>query len=138
MIPKYVSVFLVLVLGVVLPTPARAQQQCLPCGPIGPSGGKILGAIVGTAAGVIVVTGVVVYEVTKKRTITGCVISASDGITLTDEKDKYLYALSGNTTAIKVGDRIKLKGKKVKPKGDNKSRVWKAQEVTKDFGACPT
>ena len=138
MIPKYVSVFLVLVLGVALSTLARAQKQCLPCGPIGPNGGAVLGAIVGAAAGVIIVTGVVLYEVTKKRTITGCVISAPDGITLTDEKDKHLYALSGNTATIKVGDRIKVKGKKVKPKGDNKSWVWKAQGVTKDLGACQT
>ncbi len=57
-------------------------------------------------------------------------------MTITDEEDKKTYALSGDTTGIKSGDRLKLLGKKVKPKGLDKTRVWEAKEVLKDFGTC--
>jgi len=33
-------------------------------------------------------------------------------MSVTDEKDKRIYALSGNTTDIKPGDRVTLRGKK--------------------------
>ena len=45
----------------------------------------------------------------KKRTITGCVTSGQNGMTVTDEKDKQVYALSGDTTGIKPGDRVTWK-----------------------------
>src|SRR5580704_12527089 len=104
-----------------LAVPAEAQ---IISEPIGPSGGPIIGAIVGTAASVVVAT-VVVIHYSKKRAITGCVISGESGMTLTDEKDKHIYTLSGNTTDIKPGDRMKLHGKKVKPKGPDKTLDWK-------------
>jgi hypothetical protein len=65
-----------------LAVPAEAQ---IISEPIGPSGGPIIGAIVGTAASVVVAT-VVVIHYSKKRAITGCVISGESGMTLTDEK----------------------------------------------------
>ena len=57
-------------------------------------------------------------------------------LSLTDEKDEQNYALSGNTAGIKPGDRITLNGKKVKPKGADRTLVWDATRVIKDFGAC--
>jgi hypothetical protein len=57
-------------------------------------------------------------------------------MTVTDEKDKQIYALSGNTTGIKPGDRMKLQGRKEKARGPDKMLVWEAKEVTKDFGVC--
>jgi hypothetical protein len=57
-------------------------------------------------------------------------------MTVTDEKDKEIYALSGDTTGVKVGDRMKLQGKKVKSKGPDKTLAWEAKKVAKDFGAC--
>jgi hypothetical protein len=64
---------------------------------------------------VAVVIIVTVYYSAKKRSITGCVASAGDGMSVTDEKDKRVYVLSGNTAGVKPGDRMKLQGKKVKP-----------------------
>jgi hypothetical protein len=133
---KYLSGVLIIALGVALSSPAPAQQQCFPCGRIGPSAGAIIGAIVGVAAAVVVVTVIVIHESTKKRAITGCVTSVGNGMTLTDERDKQIYALSGDTIGIKTGDRMKLQGKKEEPKGTDKALVWKATKVTKDFGAC--
>jgi hypothetical protein len=57
-------------------------------------------------------------------------------MTVTDEDDGKIYALSGDTTDIKPGDRMRLEGKKVKPKGSNQTFVWEAKEVIKDFGVC--
>jgi hypothetical protein len=59
--------------------------------------GPVVGPIVGAVVAVVVLT-IVVIHYSKKRPITGCVISGTNGITVTDEKDKQIYALSGNTT----------------------------------------
>ena len=134
MTSKFFSRLLILVFGLALAKPTRAQQ-CLPCGQIGPNTGPIIAAIVATAAAVVIVTVVVIHE-SKKRTITGCVNSGANGMTLTNEKDTQIYALLGDTTGVKPGDRIKLQGKKVKAKGPDKALVWKATKVTKDFGVC--
>ena len=57
-------------------------------------------------------------------------------MTITDEKDKQPYALSGNTAGIKPGDRMRVQGKKVESKRANKTLVWEAKAVFKDFGVC--
>ena len=123
---------LIVVLGLALAKPAEAQFIN---GQIGPSAGPIVAGIVGTAAALVVVT-VLVIHYSKKRAITGCVVSGQSGMTLIDEKDKQIYMLSGDTTGIKPGDRMKLKGKKVKPTGPDKTLVWDASEVSRDFGVC--
>ena len=99
------------------------------------SNGTIAGVIVGVIAGVAVVT-IVAIHYSKKRTITGCVNSGASGMTVTDEKDKQIYALSGDTTNIKPGDRMRVQGKKAKLKGPDKTLVWEAKKVTKNFGVC--
>ena len=119
---------LIVVLGVALAKPAEASGY--------PSGGAIAAAIVGVAAAVVVVAVVVIHKSSEKRTITGCVNPGGSGMTVTDEKDKQTYALSGNTTGMKPGDRMKLQGKKVKSKGADKTLVWEAKGVAKDFGVC--
>ena len=123
---------LIVALGVALAKPAEAQFIN---GQIGPSAGPIVAGIVGTAAAVVVVT-VLVIHYSKKRAITGCVVSGQSGMTLVDEKDNQTYMLSGDTTGIKPGDRMKLKGKKVKPKAPDKTLGWEARQVSKNYGAC--
>ena len=124
---------LIIVLCVALATPPRAQASG---GSFTDLSRNIVIAIVATTAAVAVVVSVVVIHYSKKRTITGCFNSAGSGMTVTDEKDKQIYALSGNTAGIKPGDRMKLQGKKVKSKGADKTLVWEAKAVTKDFGVC--
>jgi hypothetical protein len=53
------------------------------------STGTIGGAIVGIVAAVVVVTVVVIHQSSKKRTITGCVSSGENGISVRDEKDRF-------------------------------------------------
>jgi hypothetical protein len=43
--------------------------------------------------------------------------------------------LSGNTSGITAGNRLKLRGKKKRLKGSDQL-VWEAKEVVKDFGVC--
>ena len=124
--------FLIVVLSVVLAKPADAQSG----GEKIVSTGTIVAVIVGVAAAVVVVAVVVVHGSSKKRTITGCVNSKENGMSVTDEKDKRIYALSGNTADIKPGDRVTLQGKKIKPKGTDKTLLWEAKRVAKDFGTC--
>jgi hypothetical protein len=66
---------LIVVLSVVLAKPAEAKGY--------PSGGAIAGAIVGVAAAVVIVTVVVIHKSSAKRTITGCVNSGENGMSVT-------------------------------------------------------
>ena len=91
-------------------------------------------AIVGTAALVTVVV-VVIHNSNQKRTITGCVNTAQKGMTVTDEKDKKVYTLSGDTTGVKPGERMTLHLKKIKAK-EGDTLMWETIKITKDFGVC--
>jgi hypothetical protein len=130
MISKCLSGVLIVALTFALYMPADAQSS----GKI-VSNGTIAGAIVGVVAGVVVIT-IVTIHYSKKRTITGCVNSDVNGMTVTDEKDKQTYALSGDETGIKPGDRVRLQGKKVKSTGTHKPLEWETSKVAKDLGAC--
>jgi hypothetical protein len=91
-------------------------------------------AIVAVTAAVVVVT-VLVIKQAKGRTITGCVNSGESGMLLTNEKDKHVYVLSGDTAGVKPGDRMTLTGKKVKSTSGT-SLVWETKRIGKDFGVC--
>jgi hypothetical protein len=120
---------LIVALCVVLSPSAEAQDKIV-------SNGTIVGVIVGMVAAVAIVAYVVIHESTKKRSITGCVLPAENGMSVTDEKDKRSYALSGNTRDIKPGDRMTLQGKKIKPRDAGKPVVWETKTISKDFGVC--
>lgn len=126
MAPKVLSA--VLIIGLCIPVEAQNSGKIV-------SNGTIAGAIVGLVAAVAVVA-IVAIHYSKKRTITGCVNSGEKGMTVTDEKDKHSYVLSGDTTNIKPGNRLRLQGKKAHPKGSDKTLTWDARKVAKDFGVC--
>jgi hypothetical protein len=90
--------------------------------------------IVGVAV-VLVVAVVVIHESRKKRTITGCVNSAETGLSVTDEKDKRVYALSGDTAGVKPSERVSLQGTAIKPNA-GKPLAWETKKIIKDFGTC--
>jgi hypothetical protein len=54
-------------------------------------------------------------------------------MSLTDEKDKRTYTLSGDRGAVKTGDRMALEGK---PKETSKTLVLDVHKVANDFGTC--
>jgi hypothetical protein len=136
---------LVAVLSVVLIRPALADKPRLALHPHllnSNSGGgfKKLGdeivigiVVVAVAVGVLVTVLIVHYKSKKRTAITGCVHSGANGMSVTDEKDKRDYALSGDTAGVKPGDRMTLEGK-VKHTG--KTLVFESQRIIRDFGAC--
>ena len=122
------SVALALCLFLVLP--AFPQTG----GHIGPSNGEIVGIIVGAAAAITVV-GILIYrEAHKHPSITGCIASGVDGLTLNNEKDKKVYALSGDSAALRPGERVTLTGKKIKDSDGKPS--FQVEKLTKDYGTC--
>ena len=123
-------VVLIVVISIALAAPAKADNLDNAARNI------VIGIVVVVAAIVVVAIVLVRHEAGKDRTITGCVSSAGSGLTIADENDKQIYALAGNTVGITPGDRMKLKGKKVKSKGPNHTYVLVATKVTKDFGVC--
>ncbi len=103
-------------------------------GGIGPSKGQIIAAIAGAAA-VLTGLGFLIYHETHKHpSITGCAASSPDGLTLQNEKDKKVYALSGDSFALKAGERVTVKGKKVKDSSGKFS--FQVEKLTKDYGSC--
>jgi hypothetical protein len=119
---------LIVALSVILARPAEAKGY--------PSGGAIVGAIVGVVAAIVIVAVVVIHKSSGDRTITGCVHSGDNGLSVTNDKDKQSYELSGNTADIKPGDRMTLQGKKIKPKDGGKTLTWETKQVAKDLGVC--
>ena len=117
-----------MVISLALPAPARANS-------LDNAGRKIVIGIVPVTAAVAVVMPVVIMRESKKdKLIMGCVKSAETGMTISDEKDEKIYTLSDNAVGARPGDRMKLKGKKAKSKGDP-ALVWVATSVTEDMGA---
>ncbi len=123
--------FLIVVLCMALATPARASNN-----PLGDDARNALIGIVAVAAALVVITVVIVHESRKTRRITGCVASGANGMSVSDEKNKRIYALTGNTADIKPGDRVTLQGKVAKRKDANAPLAWEVNKETKDFGAC--
>ena len=137
---KHLSGVLIIALSFALSIPTEAQNPNIVgpgTGNIGysPSKGLIIGVVVGVVAAVVVVTVVVVHESSKKRTITGCVNPAQNGMTVTNEKDKQVYTLSGDTAGVKPGERMSFHGKKIKPNAGN-PLGWEITTIQTDYGAC--
>jgi hypothetical protein len=122
---------LIVAVCVVLAIPVQAQPYSF-----NNLGRNVVIGIVAVSVAVVVIAVVVVHESRKKRTVTGCVASGANGMSVTDEKDKRIYALSGNTADIKVGDRVTLQGKNAKSKDAKAPLAWDVNKETKDFGAC--
>ena len=123
----FLAVLLVCVLTVVSARPAHAQ--------IGITSGQAAAIGVGIVA-VAVGIGVVVYLTFRQPpTITGCAVAGATGLTLQSEGDHQTFFLTGDTTAIKPGDRVKVKGKKQK-KDAAGNHPFLVSGLKKDFGAC--
>ena len=118
---------LVVVLCAALVTPARADKLTADV-----AGIIVAIVVVGVTLAFVVPATIIHY--TKRRTITGCVSSGANGMSVTDEKDKQIYTLSGVKSDVTPGNRMRLHGKKVKSKSLDKTLIWETTKVTKDFG----
>jgi len=89
--------------------------------------GAKIGAAVGGAAG----AGLLIYALHRRHTqIVGCV--ASDGKSLTSDKGKKTYQLTGEP--VTPGERLTLVGKKTK--GDGGIDELNVVSVKKNLGQC--
>ena len=123
-----------------------AQSGMKPVRPVAenkiPGTGQVEGSVAGIVAGIVVAVIVVIVLIRRShrsdpsRMITGCVSAAGTAMSLTDEGDKQVYALSGNTTGVKAGERMALRGKKINANDAGKTLGWKTDAIVKDFGAC--
>jgi hypothetical protein len=127
MMRRVCSAILIIVLGVALATPARADTL--------ETDGRniIIGIVAVTAAIAVLVTVLIIRHNSPKSTITGCVQSETNGMSLTDEKNGLSYTLAGSTIGVKPGDRVTLKGKR---KDIGTTVGFEARRIEKDFGAC--
>ncbi len=129
MTSRYLSGILIIALSLALVAPGRADT-------LKTDGREVVAGVAGTAAAIGVVVTILVIHYSKKHSITGCVATAGSSMTITDEKDKKIYPLAGNTAGITPGDRVKLQGRKVKLTGSDQELGWDATKMTKDLGVC--
>ena len=124
-----------LVLCLLLSLPTFAQTGGFGgFGNIGLSKGEVVAIIVGVAVVITVGGFLIYYETHKHHSITGCVASGADGLTLKNEKDKKVYVLSGDSAALRAGERVTLKGKKIK--GSIEKPSFQVEKLTRDYGTC--
>jgi hypothetical protein len=64
----------------------------------------------------------------------GCVSSAPNSILLLNEGDHQNYDLIGDTAAIKVGERVKVSGKK--KRDTSGKRYFLVGKLSKNYGVC--
>jgi hypothetical protein len=92
--------------------------------------GKAVGIGVGAAAGV----GALFLALHHHAAVTGCVRQTDDGMSLVDEKKNKSYSLDSSSIALKPGDRVELKGKKMN--GAQGAETFQATKVVKVLGSC--
>ena len=124
------ALFVVAVLFMSPARPARAQIL------ITHDAGKLAG-IAGGLAAIGAGIGIGVYvAVHHNHRLTGCAITGTGGLQLRSAGDSQTYALVGEVSAIKFGERVRLSGKKSKKSGDDAPREFLVERLDKDFGAC--
>ena len=99
-------------------------------GRFGASGAQVAGAAV--AAGAVI--GVVLYLSLHRPSITGCIRSADNAYTITDQNGQLSYTVVNAATGLKPGERVKLQGKKKKDKSGN--LTFRMKKIKHDYGPC--
>jgi hypothetical protein len=123
------ALFVIIVLLLYLAQPARAQVVFTN------DTGKLVGITVGLAAiGAGIGIGMYV-AVHHNHRLVGCAVGGSSGLQLRSSGDPQLYALVGEVSAIKQGDRVRVSGKKSKWSGDGPQQFL-VEKLEKDYGAC--
>jgi hypothetical protein len=105
-------------------------------GSIGPSNGEVVGAAVGIGAAIAVVVVVLVEVDHSHHSVSGCVVTGLNGLQL-ETSDSKSYALAGDAASVRVGDRVKLHGSRVrKTKESSGDQVFKVASINRDYGPC--
>jgi hypothetical protein len=91
--------------------------------------GKAIGIGVGAAAGGAAVLFLALHHA---GTVTGCVQSGNDGLTIVDNKNKSYRLMPGGADLV-PGERVQLRGKK---SGDATAQSFQAKKLVKNLGSC--
>jgi len=116
--------------ALMLAVPVFARADYGPTDRIGPSGAEVAGAIAGAAGAATLI----LYFLLRSPSITGCVQATDASMTLVNEKDNHAFALTGNVPDLKPGERLRLKGKKLK--GKEGKLTFRIKSVDHNYGAC--
>ena len=73
-------------------------------------------------------------KLAQANSLQGCVSSAPNSLLLLNEGDRQTYDLVGDTAAVKVGERVKVSGKK--KKDTSGKRYFLVGKLSKNYGAC--
>jgi hypothetical protein len=136
---KRLSPVLIVALVLVLcdPTGAQAPIGTMPPAPHfgGVSTGEIAAIVAGVVVPVVIIAVVFFHHSAKARTITGCVVPVPNGLTVNNERDNRVYALSGDIAVVKAGERMRLQGRKIDSSAGN-PLGWQVSQIQEDYGAC--
>jgi len=92
------------------------------------SRGPIVAGVMGAAAG----GGLLYWKMHNRARLQGCV--GGDEDTLVNEKDNRTYKLTSNQETLKPGERVELKGKKIKD--ESGELAFEVHKMTKYLGTC--
>lgn len=92
--------------------------------------GKAIGIGVGAAAGGAAVLYLALHHA---GTVTGCVQSGNDGLTIVDNKNKS-YRLTPGGADLVPGERVELRGKKSGRESEGQS--FQPKKLVKNLGSC--
>jgi len=91
-------------------------------------------AIAAVGAGAAV--GITLAVQNSNHTLQGCLLSGPGGLELRTS-DSKIFALEGDAATIKIGDRVKLHGSKLKKAKDLAGdQVFVVEKLKKDYGPC--
>jgi hypothetical protein len=94
--------------------------------------GKAIGIGVGAAAAG---AGVLYLALHHGTSVTGCVQSGDDGLTLVDDKKKSYRLLPGGADLL-PGERVEIRGKK--SQAGATVQTFQPKKLVKNFGSCST
>jgi hypothetical protein len=92
--------------------------------------GKAIGIGVGAAAGGAAVLYLALHHA---GTVTGCVQSGDDGLTIVDDKKKTYRLMPGGADLV-PGERVELRGKK--SSGNGTAQSFQSKKLVKNLGSC--
>jgi hypothetical protein len=95
--------------------------------------GKAIGIGVGAAAGGAVVLYLIIHQ---GSSVTGCVQSGNDGLSLVSDKDKKSYRLLPGGADVQPGEKVELRGKK--SQAGTTGQSFQPKKLVKNLGACGT
>jgi hypothetical protein len=138
---KIVKLAVGVMIGVSVSTSAFGQYG----GTGGTTGGGTKGAVytppkggysssTGIAIGAGAAAGIAVgyFALRSRHSVVGCVGESANGTTLLS--DRTTYTLDTGAVNLKVGDRVKLRGKKIKSGSGQPS--FAVKRLVKDYGSC--